>query len=247
MKAMIFAAGLGTRLRPLTDTLPKALIPVGGQPMLAHVLLRLKSFGFNDVMINVHYFAGQIISFLRKQRNFGMNIQISHERDELLDTGGGLKHAAWFFDDGQPFLAHNVDTLTDLDLAALYQAHLASQALATVAVKQRPGSRFLLFDRNNRLCGWKNTATGEIRLSRATPEAELTPLPFSGIHVIDPKIFALMPEQPVFSLTPFYLDAAARHDILAFRHDDSAWIDIGRKEQLARAEEMLCRMNRKLS
>ncbi len=247
MKAMIFAAGLGSRLRPLTDTLPKALVPVGGQPMLAHVLQRLKSCGFDNVIINVHHFADQILHYLRDQQNFGMSLHISHERDMLLDTGGGLKHAAWFFDDGQPFLAHNVDILTGLDLTAFYQAHLRSQALATLAVKQRPGSRFLLFDQRGRLCGWKNTATGEIRISRATPDAELTPLAFSGIHVIDPKMFALMPEQPVFSMTPFYLDAAAHHAILAFRHDDSAWIDIGRKEQLAHAEDMLCRMNRKLS
>ncbi len=235
----MFAAGLGTRLRPLTDTLPKALVPVGGKPMLAHVLQRLKFFGFEDVMINVHHFADQIVHYLDAQQNFGMNLHISHERELLLDTGGGLKQAADFFDDGQPFLVHNVDILTDLDLAAFYQAHLQSQALATLAMKHRPGSRFLLFDQDATLCGWKNTVTGEIKIARATPDAKLAPLAFSGIHVINPGIFALMPSQPVFSMTQFYLELAATHLIKAFRHDQSFWIDLGKKEALADAEHFL--------
>ena len=214
MKAMIFAAGLGTRLRPLTDTLPKTLIPIGGKPMLAYVIQRLKSFGFTDIIINVHHLADQIVQYLREQENFGINIKISHERDMLLDTGGGLKHAAWFFDDDTPFLVHNVDILTDLDLGDFYRAHLQSSPLATLAVKDRPGSRFLLFNREHTLCGWRNTATGDVKMSRPTPETDLISLAFSGIHVIDPKIFALMPKQQVFSMTPFYLDEMVKFIII---------------------------------
>jgi NDP-sugar pyrophosphorylase family protein len=242
MKAMVFAAGLGTRLRPLTDTLPKALVPVGGKPMLAHVIQRLKSFGVTEIVINVHHFADLIIQFVQRQQNFGITIHISDERDLLLDTGGGLKYAARFFDDGQPFLVHNVDTLTDLDLGDLYHTHLQSTALATLAVKRRPGSRFLLFDQKQTLCGWKNTASGEVKMSRPMPETDLIPLAFSGIHVLDPRIFALMPSQRIFSMTPFYLDIASRHSIMAYRHDDSLWLDIGKKDSLARAEEILARM-----
>lgn len=244
MKAMIFAAGMGTRLRPLTDTLPKALVPVGDKPMLAHVIERLKSFGFADLIINVHHFADLVLQFLQQQHNFGINIQISYEPDLLLDTGGGLKQATWFFDDGQPFLVHNVDIFTDLDLGDFFQAHLQSQALATLAVKKRPGSRFFLFDQHGILCGWKNTKTGDTKIPRATPESELTPLAFSGIHVINPEIFALMPDESVFSMTPFYLNLAPTHAIQAFRHDHSIWVDIGRKESLAEAEELLPQLER---
>lgn len=244
MKAMVLAAGLGTRLRPLTDTLPKALVPVGGKPMLAHVIERLKSFGFTEVVINVHHFADQIIQFVQQQQNFGLTIQISHERDLLLDTGGGLKYAARFFDDGRPFLVHNVDTLTDLDLQDFYQTHLRSHALATLAVKNRQGTRFLLFDQQGILCGWKSATTGAVKIARATPEAELTPLAFSGIHVINPEIFAFMPEEPVFSMTPFYLDLAPVHEIRAFRHDHSVWMDLGKQDALANTEEFLRHLKR---
>jgi NDP-sugar pyrophosphorylase family protein len=243
MKAMVFAAGLGTRLRPLTNDLPKALVPVGGKPMLAHVIERLKSFGFNEIVINVHHFDDLIIQFVQQQQNFGITIHISHERDLLLDTGGGLKYAARFFDDGRPFLVHNVDILTDLDLRDFYQSHLRSRALATLAVKNRPGSRFLLFDQQDILCGWENTASGEVKMSRPTAEADLIPLAFSGIHVLDPKIFALMPTQRVFSMTPFYLDVASRHAIMAYRHDESLWLDIGKKSSLVQAEKILAQMH----
>jgi NDP-sugar pyrophosphorylase family protein len=239
MKAMVFAAGLGTRLRPLTDTLPKALVPVDGQPMLAHVLQRLKAFGCDDIIINVHHYADQIIAFLEQQQHFGIAIHISHEREQPLDTGGGVKQAAWFFDDGQPFLAHNVDVITNLDLAALYQAHLRSQALATIAVKSRQTARYFLFDQHDRLCGWRNRATGEVRMARPTAASQLTPLAFSGIHVISPAIFSLMPSQPVFSLPSCYLSLAAAHTIMAFRHDQSFWLDIGKPDALAQADRLL--------
>lgn len=239
VKAMIFAAGFGTRLRPLTERTPKALVPVGGEPMLAHVLRRLKRFGCVDVIVNVHHLADQIVRYLEAQQNFGLNVRISHEEDCLLDTGGGLKRAAWFFDDDEPFLVHNVDILTDLDLGGLYQAHVESESLATLAVKARPGTRFLLFNEENILCGWKNTATHEVKMSRPVDAEELTPLAFSGVHVISPNIFDLMPQSEVFSMTPFYLKLAATHTIAAFRHDHSLWLDIGKPDSLPQAGQLL--------
>lgn len=238
MKAMILAAGLGTRLQPITDTLPKALVPINGRPMLEIVIQRLKSFGISDILVNVHHFADQIVEFLQHRKNFGIAIHISDERDQLLDTGGGIKKATWFFDEAQPFLVHNVDILTDLDLSHLYSAHLNSQALVTLAVKNRPGSRFLLFNSDNLLCGWENRTTGERKMSRPTLEADLIPLAFSGIHVLQPDIFDLMPDRENFSITDVYLELAAHHKIVGFRHDRSLWMDLGRKEHVARAEKL---------
>lgn len=232
---MILAAGLGTRLRPLTETTPKALIPVNGVPLLEIVIRRLESYGFQEIIINVHYLAEQISAFLREKRNFGLDIRISHETDQLLETGGGLKRAAWFFDDKQPFLVHNVDILSDVDLRQLYDAHCRSAALATLAVSNRRSARAFLFNRELRLCGWQNTATGERRITRPTPAADLTPLAFSGIHVIEPAMFAFMPEQSVFSLTELYIRLAAAQQIGAFRHDGARWLDVGSKEHLAQA------------
>jgi NDP-sugar pyrophosphorylase family protein len=243
MKAMILAAGLGTRLRPLTNTLPKALVPVNGTPLLEHVIQRLKLYGFHEIIINVHHFAEQVLEFLQHKRNFGMSIAISDERDKLLDTGGGLKKAAWFFDDGQPFLVHNVDILTDLNLSDFYDAHCQSQALATLAVTQRQGSRYLLFNQENLLCGWESRITGERKIVRSIPEENLIPLGFSCLHVMQPEIFDLLPEQEVFSVTDTYLELAVDHTISAFRHDESFWMDVGRKESLIQAEKFLRHTN----
>ncbi|RMG16441.1 MAG: nucleotidyltransferase family protein, partial [Bacteroidetes bacterium] len=187
MKAMIFAAGLGTRLRPLTHHRPKALVEVGGKCLLEIVIRRLLAHGFEEIVVNVHHFAGQVEAFLAQHAGFGARIAISDERSLLLDTGGGLRQAAWFFDE-QPFLVHNVDVLSDIDLTAMYQAHLQSGALATLACRRRQSSRYLLFDEQNHLCGWKNVKSGEVRMSRQVKSCH--PLAFSGIHVIDPNIFA---------------------------------------------------------
>lgn len=246
MKAMILAAGLGTRLRPLTNTTPKALVEVNGLTLLEMVIQQLKFYGFHEIIINVFHFAEQIIEFLQEKKNFGIDIRISYERGELLDTGGGIKNASWFFDDGAPFLVHNVDIISDLDLRQMYETHLHSQALATLAVSNRQSSRYLLFNRENTLCGWKNTSTGEIKIARATPETELTPLAFSCIHVIQPVIFDLLPEQKVFSIIDAYLHLAAHHKIAAFKHDHSLWVDLGRKEHLAKAGEILRQMGKEL-
>lgn len=238
MKAMIFAAGFGTRLYPLTATRPKALLEVQGTPLLELIITRLRWHGFRKLIINVHHFADQIIQFLEARQHFGLEIQISREADYLLDTGGGLKRAAWFFADGAPFLVHNVDILSDLDLQALYASHLHSKALATLAVTTRPSTRCLLFNQDLVLCGWQNRQTQEQKIVRLA-DAELTPLAFSGVHIIDPALFALMPQQDVFSIIDLYLQAAATHCIRAFPHDYTHWIDVGKKENLARASEIV--------
>ena len=160
---MIFAAGLGTRLKPITDRMPKALVPVGGQPLLWHVIQKLRAAGFERIVINVHHFADQIIDYIEANQNFGLDIRISDERVALLDTGGGIKHALPLFDPSMPILIHNVDILSNVDLAALYQATLESQADALLLVSQRQTKRYLLFADDDRLCGWTNIETGEVK------------------------------------------------------------------------------------
>jgi len=235
MKAMIFAAGLGTRLRPITNHIPKALAPVNGIPMLEIVIRRLINYGFNEIIVNVHHFADKVIEFLDNKDRFGINLQISDERDELLDTGGGLKKASWFFDDGQPFLVHNVDTLTNIDLLDYYKYHQQNDALASLLVRHRPGSRYFLFDQSNRLCGWENVVTNERIISRKQA-AHLEQIAFSCLHVIDPKIFDLMEEEGCFSIIDVYLRLAKNHKIMGFLDDASYWLDIGTPEKLKRAE-----------
>ncbi|HNW54747.1 MAG TPA: sugar phosphate nucleotidyltransferase, partial [Bacteroidales bacterium] len=163
MKAMIFAAGLGTRLKPYTETMPKALVPVGGVPMLELLLNHLKQNGFSRIIINVHHFAGQVVDFLDRNHNFGLDIAISHEEDLLLDTGGGLKKAAWFFDDQQPFLVQNVDVMSDIDYLEMLRFHTQTQSLVTLAVSERESSRYFLFDNTMQLSGWENVKTGEVK------------------------------------------------------------------------------------
>ncbi len=238
MKAMIFAAGLGTRLRPITNDIPKALAPLHGIPMLEIIIRRLKSSGFRNIIVNVHHHAEKIIEFLEHKKFFGINIRISDERELLLDTGGGLKQAAWFFDDNQPFLVHNVDTLTDVDLSDFYDFHLKNKALATVLVRHRPGSRFFLFDKERRLSGWENLNTGEKIIARneGMPPEQIA---FSCLHVIDPSIFNLIHENGAFSIIDVYLRLAKAHRIMGYVDDKSYWIDIGTPEKLERAENEL--------
>lgn len=238
MKAMIFAAGLGTRLRPLTDTRPKALVAINGIPLLEIVITRLRVYGFHEIIINVHHMAEHILYFLEKKNNFGLDISISDEREMLLDTGGGLKKAAWFFDRHAPFLVHNVDILSNINLHDLYNAHIQTHALATLAVTRRNSTRCLLFNQENNLCGWENRQTHEIKITKIT-ESGLIPFAFSGIHVISPAIFALMPKQEVFSIIDVYLHAAATEKITAFHHDHTFWLDLGKKENLPHAAEIL--------
>ncbi|NBC07890.1 MAG: nucleotidyltransferase family protein, partial [Bacteroidetes bacterium] len=186
---------------------------------------------------NIHHFGQQLIDFLEKRQHFGIRITISDERGELLNTGGGLKKAAAFFDD-EPFLLYNTDVLSNIDLHALRAAHLRKKALATLAVRQRETSRYLLFDERLQLCGWQNARSGEARLSRDKPG--LVPLAFSGIHVLSPEVFRFMPEgQSVFSIIDVYLEAAKTELIYGYRHDDSFWLDVGKHPALTKAEQLL--------
>jgi MurNAc alpha-1-phosphate uridylyltransferase len=230
MKAMILAAGRGTRLLPLTEHLPKALLPVRNVPLLQHCIQYFKFFGVNEIIINVHHLSGQIIDFLHAHKDFGIRIEISLEQDALLDTGGGLMKARWFFDDGQPFFLTAADVITDLDLARLYQYHVKHKPLATLAVKQRPSTREFIFDNKCNMCGWINHTTGEIQWSRQTEHFH--PIAFSTIHLIDPALFGLVIEKGAFSMTDLYLRLASQHIIKGFEHNESLWFECGRIENL---------------
>lgn len=238
MKAMLFAAGLGTRLRPLTTDLPKALVELEGKTLLEIALLKLKLAGCTEVVINIHHFAGMIRGFLDRRNNFGLQITLSDESDLLLDTGGGLKNAEQFLtQEGQPFIALNVDILSDIDLASMYQAHLDAGCLATLAVRQRKSSRYLLFDDEMKLQGWQNVKTGEKRFCNAELiGSELKPLAFSGIQILSPAIFSFMPsEHKPFSIIQTYLSAGAKAPITGYRHDEDFWMDVGRPEAVEEA------------
>jgi NDP-sugar pyrophosphorylase family protein len=240
MKAMILAAGLGTRLRPLTNDRPKALVEVRGRTLLEITLARLRLFGISEVIVNVHHFAEMVIDYLKANHNFGMRVEISREV-ELLDTGGGLKKAAWFFlEDSagrdEPFVLHNVDVISTIDLARMMQLHDERQALATLAVQERETSRYLLFDEQLRLCGRRAGRDGKNELVRAT--ARMEALAFSGVHVISPRIFSVMTEDGAFSIIPTYLRLAAQgENILGFRADEYYWRDLGRAENVIQAEQ----------
>lgn len=239
MKAMIFAAGLGTRLRPLTNHKPKALVEIKGTPLLELVIRRLIHFGFDDIIINVHHFADQIIAFVKLKNKFGVKIQISDERHQLLETGGGLKYAQSFFQDSQAFLVCNADIISDLDLKLMYDQHLVNDALATLAVRHRSTSRYLIFDKETQvLQGWLNTKNGDMKMRRHGADA-LQLLAFSGIHIISPSIFDFMPNEEKFSIIDVYLKAAKTEKIIAYRHDDSFWLDVGKPESLALAENYM--------
>lgn len=238
---MIFAAGLGTRLRPLTDYTPKALVPVAGKPMLERVILRLKEAGFDDITINIHHFGEQIIEFLYANNDFGVTIHISDERDMLLDTGGGIKKARPFLDGNEPFLVHNADILSDINLAELYKHHQVSNAEATLLVSERQTSRYLLLDDANYLHGWINKSTGETKPERFTfQEGQYKEMAFGGIHVISPSIFRYMESGQwtgKFSIIPFYLSVCRTARIQGYPLQDCRWFDIGKPETLAKAEE----------
>ena len=235
MKAMILAAGMGTRLYPLTAYTPKALVEINGQPALYYVINTLIQAGCTDIVINVHHFAEKIIAYLKKMNNFGINIHISDESDMLLDTGGGLKKASCFFDDEQPFFLHNADILSSISLQSMYAYHIQQQSLVTLAVRSSFSSRALLFDNTNKLCGWTNTTTAVTRIVR---EIEGRPhmMGFCGIHVIHPKIFSLMIEDGVFSIMDVYMRLALTHSLIGYNTDNAWWADIGSVEKLIAAE-----------
>lgn len=244
MKAMIFAAGLGSRLKPLTDTMPKALVPVAGCPMLEHVILKLKASGFTEIVINIHHFGEQIIDFLKTNNDFGLTIHISDERDRLLDTGGGIRKARLFFENsGEPFLVHNVDILSDMNLKELYDFHMQSGSVATLLASRRTTSRYLLFNTERKLRGWINKDTGQVKPEGFHYDESLyREYAFSGIHVFSPAVFRLM-EAPrwegKFSIMDFYLATCGQTDYSGYLAEKLELIDIGKPETLAWAEEFV--------
>lgn len=239
MQAMIFAAGLGTRLKPLTDTRPKALVEVAGRPLLEHVVMRLRDAGATRIVVNVHHFAGMVKDYLHANGNFGMDIRVSDESERLLDTGGGIRKAAPLFDTTEPILIHNVDILSNVDLRRFYEAGL--DADATLLVSSRRTKRYLLFGRGGgprRLCGWTNVETGEVR----PPYAGIDPkecdmFAFSGIHLFSPRLFGCFDGMPdKFGIMDFYLDVCRRRDIRGYVKDDLRLMDVGKIDTLAEAE-----------
>lgn len=248
MKAMIFAAGLGTRLKPITDSIPKALLPIGGKTLLEWQLLKLKAAGITDVVINIHHFPEQIVAFCR-EHDFGLNISFSDESEMLLETGGGLKKAHSLLGDDEPVLVMNVDVLSNIDIRAVIAAH-QPDSLATIVVSERETQRYFLFDEGLRLRGWTNIKTGEVRLGGTKPDevrpasltTHLSPLTtnrlaFSGMHIVSPAIFkAMAPYPDKFSITDFYIEQCAAHTIRAYVPTDYRMMDIGKIDHLDEAE-----------
>jgi NDP-sugar pyrophosphorylase family protein len=235
---MILAAGLGTRLRPITDSRPKALVEIGGRTLLEIAICRVRDFGVREVIVNVHHFADMVVEYLKQNNNFGINIAVSRE-EVLLDTGGGLKKAAYFFDkptNDRPFLLHNVDVISTIDLGAMVRFHSDRKALATLAVQERKSTRQLLFGENCELCGRRSDDKTEV--VRSAPRVEA--LAFSGIHVISPRLLALMDEEGAFSIISTYLRLAAQGEkIVGFRSDKYYWRDVGNARNLAQAADDL--------
>jgi NDP-sugar pyrophosphorylase family protein len=250
MKAMVLAAGLGTRLRPLTNDRPKALVEVCGRTLLEITLTRLRDFGIRDVIINVHHYADMVIDRVKAAANFGMHIEFSREK-VLLDTGGGLKKAAWFLgesnesgnsgasaDEQEPFILHNVDVISNIDLQRMVEVHKQSAALATLAVQERKTSRYLLFNHHLQLCGRRLVKENKTEVVRTSQQ--ISELAFAGIHVISPRIFPLLTEDGIFSIIPAYLRLAAQGEMIqAFRADGYYWRDLGKPENIQQAEHDL--------
>ena len=240
MKAMILAAGLGTRLQPLTNDRPKALVTVAGRTLLEIVLCRLRFFGVREVIVNTHHYAEMIVEYLKANHNFGMRIEVSRER-ELLETGGGLKKAAHFLSENlqEPFILHNVDVISTIDLGRMVRFHAEQNALATLAVQDRESSRSLLFDEQGRLCGRRarSAAKEEDKAELVRAAFGVQALGFCGIHVLSPQIFTKMNEEGAFSIIDAYLLLAAQGEkIVAFRADEYYWRDLGRPENVVQAE-----------
>ncbi len=241
MKAMIFAAGLGTRLKPITDSLPKALVPVNGKPLLEHCIQKLKLSGFEEIIINVHHFAGKIIDFLESNHYFDMRIGISDERDQLLDTGGGIKNVAHFFSDGKPFLIHNVDILSNVDLREVYRQHLDDKnRLASLVVSRRDTYRYLLFDDMKQLRGWVNIKTGETKPLKNMETSVFEKFAYSGIQVVSPEIFRLMEKEPdIFPVMDFYLRNCRTEKIAGYVPQNLRMLDVGKLNSLDKADEFI--------
>jgi NDP-sugar pyrophosphorylase family protein len=243
MKAMILAAGLGTRLRPFTLNRPKALVEVAGIPLLEWAIRKAANAGFMDIIVNVHHFADQVIGFIQDKEWGEVSISISDERDQLLETGGGLKKAKWFFDESQPFLLMNADIICSIDLGKVMDWHLKNNAIATLVVRERKSSRHFLIDpKGYQLAGWKNSGTGEIRMG-ISKRNNLVEMAFSGIQILNPSIFELMDREGAFSIIDVYLDLARNRRIFAFPDTESDWLDVGTPEKLRIASETILKKN----
>jgi NDP-sugar pyrophosphorylase family protein len=238
MKAMILAAGLGTRLKPLTDSTPKALIKIKNYTLLELQIKKLHSEGFDEIIINVHHFADKINIYLKQNNYFGCGISVSNESEKLLDTGGGLKKASHFFSDGNPFLVYNVDILSSINLKNLLETHLTSGCIATLAIRNRKSSRKFLFNTENKLCGWMNENSKE-KIVLNDENSYLNSFAFSGVQIVNPAIFKYFPDKDVFSLVDLYLSAAKDEKILSYLHNDDFWMDLGKKENIVEAENRI--------
>ncbi len=232
---MIFAAGLGTRLKPLTNNKPKALIEVNNITIIERIIKRFIEANICEIVINVHHFPEKILEFLHQNKNFGIDIVISDETDLLLETGGGLKKASWFFDDNKPFFVHNADVLTNLSLSQMLDFHVKNKSLATLAVRNRKTSRYFLFDNESKLCGWQNTEKNEIIHTRSY--TSVNQLAFSGVQIISPEIFNYLNQKGPFSITKSYIELSKSNIISAYQHDNDFWFDIGTLEKLNIANE----------
>lgn len=237
MKAMIFAAGLGTRLSNETADKPKALVDVGGKPLLQHAIEKLANQGITEIVVNVHHFSNLVISFLEKN-NFGIPVQISDETDKLLDTGGGLKKAAFYFAGNEPVLIYNVDILSSLNIQEMIDNHINSKALVTLAVRIRETQRYYKFDSEMNLIGWINKKTGETKISKPADFETSTEMAYSGFHIIQPEIFSLMPDTDRFSVTDFYLELAKGLVVKGYSDNSDLWMDVGKPEQLEEARRI---------
>lgn len=237
---MILAAGLGTRLKPFTDDTPKALVPIAGKPAIEHVILKLKDQGFSEIIINIHHFADQIIDFIKSKNYFDIRIEFSDERDKLLDTGGAIKKASWFFDEDESILIHNADIISDVDLSAVYNHHIQSKAMATLVVSERETSRYLFFDHNNNLKGWINEKDGETISSSDYDSMNHHKLAFFGIHVLSGKAVSNMKSFPdKFSIINFYLSICNNNSVGAYIAKKNYMVDVGKLTSLSKAEELL--------
>lgn len=239
MKALIFAAGKGTRLKELTANKPKALVEVAGITLLERCILKLKDAGADDIIINIHHYGDQIIDFVQAHHNFGISITFSDERDLLLDTGGGLKKAADFFNDGKDFFIHNVDIISDINLKDMYRYHTCRHNSVTLAVRHRSTSRYFLFNEHLQLCGRQNIKTGEYQLTEDYDINALTPYAFSGIHVVSPRIFEHFPTDKVFSISDWYVQLAATQPMQAYLHNEGLWMDMGKIEDIHQLEQLI--------
>jgi NDP-sugar pyrophosphorylase family protein len=235
--AMIFAAGKGTRLGEITEKIPKALVPIAGKPLLFHIVRTLTKYGFSHIVINVHHHAQQLIEYCNNELKYkGLHIDVSDETNLLLDTGGGLKKAQPLFRQAEHVLLHNVDIVSNLNLNDLWNYHLNSSNMATLAVKHRNTSRYLMINKLNMLKGWVNTKTGD---EKVFSSEELKQVAFSGVHVVSKRIFDMMPQTTVFSMTELYLQMCRQHQIEAYFHNETQWVDVGRKEHFSLAEMIL--------